>query len=459
MTAMRYRFLFKAPLLIICLVLFSHLIQAQSYQGPHLSQYDPLKATYFNPASLPQSEMRWQVNILSLDVHAGNNLFQVASLKGILKEFDPYDFFKLKMDGRRKYANINSDIRGPGFMFNFGKNSISVGTRIKEVASVNNLNEDLAYALFYHFDNLGVYLPSIKDEKLSISVNAYAEYSIAYARKLFSNDKHALSAGVNFKLLDKIFYGTLDGKNIQFDKNESFKDETVNVKRSEFDLIISDDLEGKKFKHDWGIDGWAIDAGVEYVLKSSMSSSYRLKVGLALNDFGTLKQKIGNNSFHFVGNNKDVPYRNIDFEDADYDGFKQVLDSLGTRTERAGKKDITLPSTLNAYVDFRILTKLFVYGGIQVNPYDFKKKEGLANLPTRLTLIPRFELKQIGVYAPIGWDKYEGFSTGVGVRLWQFSLGSSNIISSIAKNDYSGVNFFISTSIGGKRRLPDAKVL
>ncbi len=52
-------------LILISIPYFAH---SQSFLGPHLSQYDPLKAVYFNPASLPNSDMRWQVNILSADV-------------------------------------------------------------------------------------------------------------------------------------------------------------------------------------------------------------------------------------------------------------------------------------------------------------------------------------------------------------------------------------------------------
>ena len=67
-------------LLIIALPFFA---KGQSYLGPHLSQYDPLKAVYFNPAALPNSDMRWQVNILSTDVSIGNDFLRLSSLKGI----------------------------------------------------------------------------------------------------------------------------------------------------------------------------------------------------------------------------------------------------------------------------------------------------------------------------------------------------------------------------------------
>lgn len=433
---------------------FPYIAKSQSFSGPHLSQYDPLKAVYFNPASLPNSEMRWQVNVLSADVSIGNDFLRLTSLKGIFKkEFDPYRFFEVNMDGQDKNLNINSDIRGPGFMINFGKNSIAVGTRIKEVSSVNDFDEDFAYSLFHHYNDLVSYLPEFKNEHASATVNAYAEFSLAYARKLIQGDKHELSAGINFKVLDKIFYATLDAKNIRFNKFENILDTAVNLHQSEFDLLISNDYEAGRFNHNWAIDGWAIDAGVEYLLKpSNLAGEYRLKLGVALNDFGMLRQEYGSESFHFIGNNRAVSANSLLDENGEINPFLQVLDSVGTRTPVRGKKNITLPSTMHVYADVKIIPKLYLYGGIQVNPYNFKNKVGLANLPTQFTLIPRFEIKKIGIYAPISWDKYDKLSSGVGVRFGQLSLGSANIISSVIKNKYTGVDFYLSLSFGGKRR-------
>lgn len=440
--------------LLTCVMILSvSRVNAQSFLGPHLSQYDPLKAVYFNPASLPNSEMRWQVNFVSANISVGNDFLRLATLKGIFKDFDPYNFFEVNMNGQNKYANINSDIRGPGFMFNFGKNSIAVGTRIREVASVNDLNEDLAYSLFHHYNDLMSYIPEFRNENTSAAVNAYAEYSIAYARKIIDKGSHEVSAGVNFKVLDKILYATFDGRNIWFNKYEGILDGSVNVHNSEFDLAISDDLVDGKFRHDWAPDGWAIDVGVEYLFKpSKLFGKYLIKAGIALNDFGRLKQQYGTSSYHFRGNNRNVPASSLRTEDGGLRSFNEILDSVGTRTPITGELNLTLPSVMHFYVDVRVLPKIYVYGGVQVNPYDFKKRVGLANLPSRFNVVPRFELKRLGIYAPLSWDKYEELSSGVGVRFGQFSLGSANIISSAIKRNFSGVDLYFSLSLGGKRR-------
>jgi len=427
---------------------------AQFFAGPHLSQYDPLKAVYFNPAALPNSEMRWQVNILSFNVSAGNDFLRLAGLKGIVKDFDPYRFFEVNMNGRDKNLNITSDIRGPGFMFNFGRNSVAFGTRVREVATINDLDENFAYSLFHYKDDLLSYLPSFENENTSAAINTYAEYSFAYARKLIDKDVHKLSVGINVKLLDKIFHSSFDGRNISFNKYQAVLDSAINVYNSEFDLTVSNDYEDGRLKHDWAFDGWAIDAGLEYAFAPGrLFGKYLFKVGVALNDFGTLRQEHGASSIHFTGNNRGVYASHLLDENNNPKGFNEVLDSLGTRTPVTGKYNITLPSVLHFYIDVKALPKLYVYGGVQVNPYNFRKREGLANMPSRYNIIPRFEIKKIGLYAPLSWDKYEGFSSGAGFRFGQLSIGSANIVSSIIKNNFTGIDFYLSLAFGGKRRV------
>jgi hypothetical protein len=172
-----------------------------------------------------------------------------------------------------------------------------------------------------------------------------------------------------------------------------------------------------------------------------------------VNDVGRLRQEYGNSTRVFEGTNRTVPTQNLLTPDGDIINFDELLDSLGNRSTLTGKFNVQLPTVLQFYADVKVLTKFYVFAGVQVNPSDFKKIDALANLPTRINVVPRFEIKSIGVFAPLTWDKYEGFSNGVGLRFGQFSLGSANIISSVLKKNFTAVDFFLSLSFGGKRRL------
>lgn len=452
---MRMKFLRSISILISCTVVCISSIHAQTFLGAHVSQYDALKMVYFNPGALPNSEMRWQVNVLSFDITAANNAVKMNSLKGIVRDFDQNKFFTVIQDGKKKNIHVNTDVRGPGFFFAFGKNAISFGTRARAIASINDLDEDLAYSLFHYQNNLLDYIPNIQNSNVSGAANAFLEYSASYARKIIDKKAHSISVGVNVKVLDKIFYSSFVGENIQYNKYQTALDSVVNVHDSKFDMVLSDDLEHGDFKYKMGIDGFAIDAGVEYSYSPSrLLGKHFLRAGISLNDMGTLRQKYGASSIHFEGNGRDIPASHLTDSEGELLHMNEVLDSLGTRTVLEGTIKSKLPTALNVYADVRIFKALYVFGGLQINPYDLKKyKNAVANIPTNFTIIPRFEIKKVGVFLPIGWNKYDQFTTGAGVRLGQFSLGSSNIITAISKKNFTGVNMYLSLSFGGKRRV------
>lgn len=443
-------------LITLCLAVacITH-IHAQTFLGPHVSQYDALKMMYFNPGALPNSELRWQVNVVSFDITAANNAVKMNGLKGIAKDFDQFKFFSIIQNGKTKQLHVNADVRGPSFFVAFGKNSIGVGTRARAVASVNDLDEDLAYSLFHYHNNLLDYIPNIQNSNVSGAANAFLEYSVSYGRKLLDKGAHSLSAGVNVKLLDKIFYSSFKGENIHFNKYEIGLDSIVNVHDSKFDMVLSDDLEHGEFKYKMGIDGFAFDAGVEYSFSPSrLLGKHFLRAGISLNDMGTLRQKYGASSIHFEGNGRDIPASHLTDSEGNILHMNEVLDSLGTRTVLEGTLTSKLPTALNVYADVRIFKALYVFGGLQINPYDLKKyKNAVANIPTNFTIIPRFEIKKVGIFLPIGWNKYDQFTTGAGFRFGQFALGSSNIITAISKKNFTGVNMYLSLAFGGKRRV------
>jgi hypothetical protein len=436
-------------------------INAQSFTGIHTSNYDPLKLVFFNPASMANSNMRWQVNIASFDVKASNDFIYLEGLNGIIKdegEFDHTRYFKERFNGNPKNIQAELDVRGPSFMFSFGKNALAIGTRTRGIVAINDIDENFASSLFNYQDNLIQYLPSFSDERVNAAFNAYNEVSFSYARHIIDKGAHQLTAGVNVKILDKIFFASFTGNNITFNKTvlSQDQDSLINVGASQFDMIVSNDLEDKKYKYRPGIDGFAFDAGIEYAFKPlRITQGYFLKVGAAVNDVGRLRQEYGNSTRVFQGTNRTVPSQNLITPDGDIINFDELLDSLGNRSTLTGKFNVQLPTVLQFYADVQVLPKFHVFAGAQINPSDFRKVDALANLPTRINIVPRFEIKKIGVFAPFTWDKYEGLSNGIGLRFAQFSLGSANIISSVLKKNFTAVDFFLSLSFGGKRRVEE----
>ncbi|MCB0511021.1 MAG: hypothetical protein KDC72_00590, partial [Bacteroidetes bacterium] len=146
--------------------------------------------------------------------------------------------------------------------------------------------------------------------------------------------------------------------------------------------------------------------------------------------------------------NTNIPASHILNADGSTIEFDMLLDSLGTKTIPTGKKKMKLPMTLNTFVDVRIAKMFYANANFQFNPYDFKKGEPKANMPTNITITPRFETRIFSAYLPVTWNKYSGFNAGLAFRIGQVTLGSSNVITSFIKKPTSKLDFYMNISFG-----------
>jgi hypothetical protein len=447
-------------LLLFTAVIFFNFAKAQSYLGLHTSNFDPLKNVYYNPAILSGSDLRWQLNILSFDINAANNYIKIKSpLRGIVKDFDRTVYFPEILNGDTKKLSTSIDVQGPSFLMQFGKNAFAVTSRSRVIVSANDLTEGLASSLYNHGKQLLEYRPFFNDQRVTAAANAYTELGFAYSREIFDKGGHRLRIGVHAKLLSPAFYASFKGDNINYNRNlTQFGDSTVNLGNTQFDLRVSSNLEknadGKaQYGYPLAINGFAADFGVEYELRVTRLMNYFIRAGISVNDIGGMGYQYGNYSRTFVANGQNVPAQSLLGSDGLLRSWDEVLDSLGTQTKTSGNFRVQLPTVLNTYVDVCVVPKFYILASAQFNPYTFKRGDAKANLPTVVTLVPRFETKKISAFAPMSWDQYGGFNLGAGARFGLIAFGTSNLVSSFMKKDFTGIDFYLSVSVGGKKRI------
>lgn len=434
-------------------------LHGQSFLGLHTSNFDPLKNVYYNPAILSGSDLRWQLNVLSVDINAGNDYIRVGKLRGVVRDFDRNINFPEILNGQSKNLNLNADIQGPGFMMQIGKNAFAITTRARIVTSVNDVNEGMASSLYNHGKQLLQYVPSFQDDRITAAMHQYTELGLAYSRELLDKGGHRLRAGIHFKFLSPGFYTGFEGNNLSYQRTlHPENDSTVNVGNSTFDLRVSEQLQkgsnGKAdFSYPFTISGFGIDAGVEYEFRVTRLKNYFIRAGIAINDMGTMAYQYGNYSRTFTGNGRDIPSSSLLGEDGILRSWDEVLDSLGTQQKSSGKFNVNLPMVLNAYADICVIPKLYLHVGAQFNPYNFEKGNPKANLPSVITLVPRFETNKISAFLPISYDRYGGMSIGGGARIGMIGFGTSNLVSSFMKKDFTAVDFYFSVAFGQKKRI------
>ncbi len=447
---MKNTFSYLKIALLVCILSTVSISYSQSYLGGHFSTKDAILSNTLNPAAGVAGEMKWQANVLGFNAEIGNNYFSInGKLKGIVKNWDKNKYIGQNLDGKRKELHLNLGIMGPGGFVRIGKNNaITFGSRVRAIGTFNDINQDFVYSMYNHFEDILQWLPNFSDERAAAAVNVYSEFYAGYARSIQLAERHSLHVGATVKMTSNIFNAQFTANNLNFNKIYNLaSDSFINVGNTRFDLNVSTVIDDG-FNYKFGINGFGFDIGLIYEFKQKNSDEHFIMIGASVNDLGYNTYKYGKYSRSFVGNGKDIPAQNLVDAVGNTINLDAVLDSLGTRSTPTGKGKIKLPTTVNIFTDIRVIKMFYVNANFQFNPFTFKKGDAKANMPTDITITPRFDSRIVSVFIPINYNQYSGFNTGIGARIGHFTIGSSSIITSFAKKKFTGVDFYMNIAIG-----------
>ncbi len=442
----------KKVLSVIIILLVTSAIKAQPFAGAHYLSNDAILTQIINPAFPAASDMKWQTNLFGFDASLGNNHFSlVGKPKDWIKHWDKNAYVQENLDGKPKNLYIGFNVMGPSFMYRIKKNTISFGTRVRAITTFNDLDENFITSLYNDFSHIQNWISNFSDTRLTGSVNVFHEFNLGYARSFKLKERHYLHAGASVKMTTNIFNAQLSVNHLDFNRyyNTGKSDTMINAGNTEFELLVSNAVTDNDFNYHFGINGFGVDAGAIYEFRKKNSEEHILMVGFSVNDMGFNEYKTGKYSRSFKGNNQDVPLSHL-VESDNYTNINidAILDSLGDYTIPSKKQKIYLPTTINVFVDARIVSKFYVNANFQFNPLSFKHGLGKANMPNDITITPRFETRIFSVFTPLNWNKYEGINFGAGIKIAQFTLGSKNIITSFAKKRFTGINFYMNVGFG-----------
>ncbi len=437
-------------ILTLLLAALSHFSRSQNFLGAHYSPYDAILSGNTNPALPAACRMRWQVNLFGVSMNLDNNYFAIdGKIRDVASDFDKETSFTQILDGKRKNFHLGTEILGPGGFFKIKNNAITIGTKMKAVGTLNDFNEDLVYSMYNNFEDILQWLPNFSDERAAGGVIAYHEIYAGYSRTININDQHKIHVGANVGILTNLLNAQFTVNNLDFNKvYGGIADSSINVGKTQFDFFVDDKIDDG-YHYKFGINGFGVDVGAVYEWKRGENlDDHFLLAGISFNDIGFTKYNLGKNSRSFIGNNRDIPAEHLVDGSGETNNLDQVLDSLGTRTVPTGKKKILLPTTINAFADVRVVKFFYVNTNFEFNIYSFKKGSAKANMPTDITVTPRFEMKIFSAFLPLNWNKYNGFSAGVGFRVAQFTMGSRNLITAFVRHHFTGLDFYLNIGFG-----------
>ncbi|MEI6948808.1 DUF5723 family protein [Paraflavisolibacter sp. H34] len=468
----------RGKLLTLC-TLMALSGQAQDFSGYSTGNYTGVNSVFFNPANIADSRYRWDLNLVSLHTFVGNNKASFGLRKGNSAfNSDSLEERVLGKNAGPSSGFVNLDLHGPSLMLNTGrKSAMALTTRLRVTANMLNLDGKLVASLNRDQEELEDRYTIASNENMRITVNAWRETGLSYARVLQDQGKHFLKGGLSLKYLAGVANGF-----VQLDR---FKATAVWEKQPKDDVYLSNttgriatgfgginlsDPEAGDFFQRQG-SGLGMDLGLVYEFRPDHEqykkpgtdqwrndrSKYKWKASFALLDIGRIRYKkdverSGAYDIQITGNER---FYLSEIDTVDVDSYKSFFDAKPQYFTPAASNgesayNAALPATLQAAVDYH-LSKGFYASFAGQLPLTGKDKVAGSRALTSFTLTPRYEGRGFGFYLPLNYNSLTQVNAGISLRAGPLFIGSGSILTTLLGQS-KAADFHVGIRVGGLQK-------
>ncbi|MGB4774177.1 MAG: DUF5723 family protein [Daejeonella sp.] len=461
---------------------------AQGYSILNNSNYSPANSVYFNPAKIADSKHKFQINLVSLNGYLANDYGTVKSLSELINQVESGnyigDVFDIQNDGKDKNFDFLADIRLPSFVASINKNqSFSFNNRVRTLFNAKDISSQLMDVILNGLDDIdNSSLTTINNASFNVQANAFGESALSYGLVLLDKEKHVLKGGLTAKYLygAGAVKGYNNKSNIQLVEKDVLGNKYNTIITSDLDVNIAtsnsklfsdnSDISFDDFLNSTG-RGFGGDIGLEYEWRPNFDKytyemdgkintdysvpRYKLKLGAALTDVGSITYKSGRNISLIYPDSYE--WDQGDLENADLEDIEQTLiDVYGPNSVKSTSKyKSTLPTAVNLNADYNFNNRFYLAANFMqgvtkaskmVNPYG-----------TLVSVAPRFETKNFEATLPLTYvSRYSKVNVGLGLRAGFFFIGSDDLGGILGISDLSSANVYAGISFSiGKKRLKD----
>ncbi|MBT8220725.1 MAG: hypothetical protein KJP00_12920, partial [Bacteroidia bacterium] len=198
-------------------------------------------------------------------------------------------------------------------------------------------------------------------------------------------------------------------------------------------------------------NGLGMDFGISAIFMD-YEDSYRLKIGLAVNDLGKITFDNAVEAHVFQSLNDITFFKNDYLEITDLRDLMQRAsnDILGDPTASLDPSitsfEVRLPTSIVASVDYKIIDQVFV-SGLYVQRLTLSKPNiERSNL---IAITPRYESKWLGAAFPVSNLNFSRTHVGLSLRLAFLTIGTDQLGSLLSKSRLSGGDIYMTLQLFG----------
>ncbi|KAB1157557.1 DUF5723 family protein [Flavobacterium luteum] len=451
----------KKPLLLLLSLQF-FVVSAQDHlSGINTSKRIGLLNVSNNPAELSNLSSKYEVNLFSVSTIVSNNIV------GFNDIVDGENLEDLLFKGEKPVNfRLDSEIYGPGFAMRLKKWSFGFNTKGYIKASVVDVNPSLGDAILNQaIQSIGGEPTKIKnDYNQRLNGTTWGEVGLSVARNLYATDTKKFSAGVTLKLLFpgsyanfgvSQFTGTITNNTTE----QTIRNATANVNFAYSGNLANSFVDFSDYSKSvfGGLSGYAADFGINYQWKNKDKEEYKLNIGAAVKNIGSMTFKSDNNSsINYDLKIPRLPLPNTQFLDLNkftniesLQEIEKLLINEGFLTKTDGGNanfKVNLPTVFSGYADIKVISKFYLTLYTQQKLNDNGKNDQIITQNV-VSVTPRFSFKNYELFSSWADNEISGTTGGFGLRICGFYLGSSSILTALT-SDTKQADFYIGFQYG-----------
>ena len=447
----------RKKILVFLFLGSSTILWAQRYNGFIHSGFSGIIGAKTQPAAIAGSPYKYDISFLNGSFYVGNNAFHLDKTLESPSLVRP-------INGQEKFLHTSLELGGlSGFIALPKKQAVGFQYSIRGVGSIRNGSPEIIEQ-FNRFDLPPFVSTAPMDQQLEMSVGAWQEIGLTYA-KVFEEDKiNRWKVGGTLKLVNSYGGAYLDLKDLDLNVDSVTNErnfELIDVQYGYSDNLDAfdffDGTESFKIPKKTGFSP-AFDLGVIYERKLDRRDpsyengtrykrdiTYAFRLGVSITDIGILRLDHGTASSSFSGilqpdDSVDAAQKLVGVR-----SIGDLTDSLSTvalLTPNTGGFSMTLPTQLHLNYDQNLGNHFFFNLNTSIDITSLVPADHRVNYPHSFTITPRWEKGKKGFYMPFYYDMTGNFHVGMGVRLGILTLGTQHLGTLFSKKPDTGGFFF-----------------
>ncbi|WP_295123174.1 DUF5723 family protein [uncultured Chitinophaga sp.] len=439
---------------------------AQMFPGYQNSHFAGIHGISSNPAAAAGTRYKWDVNIIGLDVKAGNTYVKAAksSLFAPPEKFvRDEDYFLDTGATYKQYAWGSVDIMMPSVLYSINtESSVAFSWRVRAMGNGGGIETSTANLLAENFPDNPKYFNRNIDEKYGVgAAHAWNEFGFTYARTIRNDISGRWKGGATLKFLSGF------GAGYGAQRNSALR--LINNRFA--------DVEGEVFfgynqELDDADDGWqnavglfknpgvALDLGLIYEWRPDNdgfgsryddesawnpdSDDFKARLGISITDIGGISYTKSESSRDLALDNKNFPIDAL--RKVRGESLSQYLNRVGTYFQEVPSKDkfyMNLPTALNLMADYNINDRFFVSANASIALNSFTKDDHKTYALTQLQITPRYDINMFGAYLPLQVNRFGQADAGVVLRAGPLVIGSASIFSNLMRQKINHADAFV----------------